>query len=70
MQYTRSEQTDKKYTVNDAFNVAVLRCDGRKICVDHIYSHHLSYQDAVTLEKMNEIADALVDDTNYYDYGC
>lgn len=66
--YTEKERTEKKYTVNDAVNAAttILRAKGIKgTCMDKVRGY--SMDDKITLEKLNQISEAVIDDTMYWE---
>lgn len=63
--YTFSERTVKKYSVGGAVESAKRRLNGLPICTDAIRSRTLS--DRITLQELNEIADAIVEDSIHYD---
>ena len=64
--FTLSERTDKKYTVGQAVASAKRRLKGRSYCMNAISGRDLS--EKITLEELNRISDAIVDDTNFWEY--
>ena len=63
--YTRSERTDRKYTVGKAVASAQARLGkGVPMCMNAIGCRSLS--DKITLEEVNRIADEIVGDSHYY----
>lgn len=70
--YTRSERTVKKYTVHQAYESAKRRCDGKSfakngICINAISGRAGS--EKITLEELNELSDAIYNDTLYHGGG-
>lgn len=65
--YTHSERTVKKYTVGQAVASAERRLKGTPVCVNAVSGRPLS--EAITLEELNEIAEAIYSDSIYWDYG-
>lgn len=69
--YTKSERTDRKYTVGFAVASAKRQLKQKRfrggMCVDALRRHSLS--DKITLQQVNEIAGAIVSDSLYYDSG-
>lgn len=66
--YTHSERTVKKYTVNQACESAryrVAKSGLTQICTNSLRGRPGS--ELITLEELNKIADAIVDETFYYD---
>jgi len=59
--YTHAERTVKKYTVADAIAAAKARTAG-SVCLDSVKDR--ADDEAITLEQLNDIADAICDDTN------
>lgn len=68
--FTRSEREDKKYTVRQAVASARrrLNADGMKeMCTNALhYPRPLSYDDKITLERLNQISDEIYNDSHYY----
>lgn len=62
--YTVKERTELNYTVGKAVKLAEYRLKTTKICVNVIQGMNLS--DKITLEQMNQLADQIVEDTDYY----
>ncbi|WEM34344.1 hypothetical protein [Xanthomonas phage X1] len=68
LSYTHSERTVKKYTVNQACTSARYRLEKSgltSLCTNSISGR--SGSELITLEELNKIADAIVDDTFMYD---
>lgn len=63
--YTRSERTDKKYTIGQAVESAKRRLNGKPMCSNAVWGE--DYSTLITLERLNEISDEIVGDSNYYD---
>lgn len=73
--YTRSEREDKNYTVAQAVSSARQRMSlearqrrskaPRGICVNALRGR--PYSEKITLKELNQLAQALVDDSYYYD---
>lgn len=63
--YTKSERTDRKYTIGKAVAVAQSRL-GKNVpmCLDALEHRPLDYK--ITLEEVNRIADRIVSDSRYY----
>lgn len=59
--YTHAERTVKKYTVQFAIDQARIRVGGAPICVNSVA--HLNRAEAITLERLNELTDSIVADT-------
>lgn len=59
--YTHAERTVKKYTVQFAIDQARIRVGGAPVCVNSVA--HLGRSDVITLERLNELTDAIVADT-------
>lgn len=64
MIYTHSEQTQKKYTVEDAVNAAgiILREKGK--AMNRTTQRNL--EEKITLVELNNISDDIVQDSLYY----
>lgn len=63
--YTKSERTDRKYTIGKAVAVARARLGkGVPMCINALEHRPLDYK--ITLEEVNRIADQIVDDSHYY----
>jgi len=62
--YTKSEATDKKYTVGQAVESAKRRLKGGSWCANALKGRDLS--EKITLKELNEISDKIVWDTEYW----
>lgn len=65
--FTRSERTEKKYTVGQAVSSAERRLHKvriRGVCMNAVSRRSLS--EAITLEELNRISDAIYDDSVYH----
>lgn len=63
--YTWSERNEKNYTVGQAVKAAQARLpEGKQYCSNALKGRPLT--DSITLVELNELADQIVDDTNYY----
>jgi len=65
--YTHSERTVRKYTVYQAMQSAERRLKGVPMCTNAISGRQ--HSDKITLKELNEISDALYNDSIYYAYG-
>lgn len=63
--WTKSEQTDKKYKIEQAITAAKAKANGASICLDSIKDRNLN--ELITLEKLNQIVDDIILDTAYYE---
>jgi hypothetical protein len=64
--YTNNERTQKKYTIADALKFAERRLHSQNIkgiCTDVVTG--LPYSMPITLEKANELADRMVNDSSH-----
>lgn len=66
MNYTKSELTVKKYTVQDAIASAHRRLRGVPLCLDKL--RHRDRSEMITLAELNQLADDLVDDSHYWNW--
>lgn len=70
--YTKSELTEKKYTVGQAFASAKARLKEKhgltKVCVNAIPSW-MSMSHPITLAELNDYAQKMYEDTCYHDLG-
>lgn len=64
MQDLSKQYSSIKFTVGDAVAAARIRLHPAPICVNTVY--HRSDDEIITLAELNQIADAIVDDTNCY----
>ena len=67
MTYTRSERTDKKYTIGQALESAKRRLNRigiARYCVNAIQGRDAG--EKITLEELNTLADSIYDDSVYY----
>lgn len=66
--YTKSERTERKYTVHQAVMSVKRRLKDKSIgiCVNAL--RHRSDDEKITLEELNRLADAIYQDTIYYAY--
>lgn len=64
--YTSSEREDKKYTVRQAIASARARYK-RPICLDSVPASR-NLDEKITLEELNQISDAIVSDSAWWDY--
>lgn len=71
--FTRSERTEKRYTVGQAVAAAKARLMGNPerrqplpLCMNAVRQR--DYREAITLAELNEISDALVSDSCFYGY--
>lgn len=63
--FTKSERTERKYTIGKAVASARARLGkGVPMCINALEHRPLDYK--ITLEELNRIADRLVDDSRYY----
>lgn len=63
--FTKSERTERKYTIGKAVASAQARLGkGVPMCINALEHRPLDYK--ITLEELNRIADRLVDDSRYY----
>lgn len=54
----------KKFTVQDAVEMAKVRLDGKAVCVDQIRNR--SRDEEISFKKFHELTNVLVADTNYW----
>ncbi|URA06841.1 hypothetical protein QAY90_gp10 [Xanthomonas phage Langgrundblatt2] len=65
--FTRSERTERKYTIGQAVASAERRLNKARIkgvCMNAVSRRSLS--EKITLEELNRISDAIYDDSVYY----
>lgn len=67
MYYTRSERTEKKYTVEDAIKAAEIVLAGKvPTCLNPIQAKGYSVHDKLTLVELNDLSEHIVSDSNFY----
>jgi len=64
--YTKTEKTEKKWTVGQAVAAAEIRLKGIPMCVNALRGWYYDLSTKITLVELNQIADSLVDDSHYY----
>ena len=64
--YTKSEKTEKRWTVGQAVKAAELRLKGIPMCVNCLRGRYYDMSTKITLVELNQIADSLVDDSHFY----
>lgn len=63
--YTKSERTERNYTIGKAVASARRRLGkGVPMCINAIRHRPLDYK--ITLEELNEISDEIVSDSRFY----
>lgn len=66
VRYTELDKTQKKYTVEDAVKAATTRLGNKGVCMNAVCKRSLT--DKITLVELNDLADLIVSDSNYYEY--
>lgn len=64
--YTHSERTERKHTVGQAVASAERRLKGTPVCTNAVSGRALT--EAITLQELNEIAEAIYLDSKYWAY--
>lgn len=67
IRWTLSEQRDEKYTVGQAIEIARMLLNGRAVCVNAVSGpRYVGADTKITLVKLNDLVERMVDDSNYY----